>query len=201
MGWNVFMKCKFSVLAALALTLITLTGCKWNADSSRNSVLAAVKADGAADAATPNKLGADSESLRSSLLGAVRANDTQVAVQLLLMGADANSRTSPNGWSALHYAVRNGNAEMVQALLKAGADPNYMGTMQGQADPAVPERPLALARAALDLVRQVPASRIEATLRQVGLNDPALLQSMRDSKAADRYRKVVEVLAEVTKET
>jgi hypothetical protein len=89
---------------------------------------------------------------------------------------------------------------MVQALLRAGADPNYMGTMEGQDDTAVSERPLALARAALDLVRQVPASRMEATLRQGGLADPALLKSMSESTAADRYRQVVEILAGVTKE-
>jgi hypothetical protein len=40
---------------------------------------------------------------------------------------------------------------------------------------------------------------MEATLRQGGLDDPALLKSAKDPKAADRYQKVVELLAQVTK--
>jgi hypothetical protein len=36
---------------------------------------------------------------------------------------------------------------------------------------------------------------MEATLKEGGLNDPALVKSMKDPKAGDRYQKVVEVLA------
>jgi ankyrin repeat protein len=139
--------------------------------------------------------------MRASLMAAVRANDTAVVQKLVEDGADANIRTSPNGWSALHYAVRNGNSEMVQVLLKAGADPNYFGTMEGQRGTVLSVRPLGLARAAFDLVSLVPPSRIEGTLRHAGLDDPALLKSLKDSTAADRYRKVVEVLKAVTKDT
>ena|ERR1035437_2237873 len=166
------MKCKMLFLFALALSLIPISGCKTN-----------------------------SESLRTSLMAAVRADNTEGARWLIEKGADVNSRTSPNGWSALHYAVRNGNAEIVQVLLEAGADPNYFGTMEGQSSSVISLRPLVLAQSALDLVSQIPPSRVEGALRQVGLDDPSLLKSMRDSRAADRYRKVVDALTRVTKET
>ncbi len=145
------------------------------------------------------KMGSQSDVLRVSLIRAVKNDNTEVAKKLIKLGADVNSRTSANGWTALHYAVRNGNAEIVQLLLKSGADPNTLGTMEGQKESAV--KPLVLAQAALDLVSQVPPSNIEDTLRQSGLNDPALLRSMKDPKATDRYRKVVDVLTTVTKES
>jgi ankyrin repeat protein len=97
--------------------------------------------------------------------------------------------------------VRNGNAEIVQLLLNAGADPNCLGTMEGQKESVVSVRPLVLAQAALDLVSQVPPSSIEDTLRRSGLDDPALVKSMTDPNATDRYRKVVDVLTTVTKES
>jgi ankyrin repeat protein len=133
------------------------------------------------------------------LMAAVKADNTAEATGLIGKGADANSRTMPNGWSALHYAARNGNVEIVQALLNAGADANYAGSMDGKGSSASAIKPLFLAQAMLDVVTQVQASQIEANLRESGLDDPALLKSATDSKAADRYQKVVELLAKVTK--
>jgi len=129
---------------------------------------------------------------------AVRADNTEEAKKLIQKGADANSRTTPTGWSVLHYAARNGNVEVVQALLNAGADPNYSGTMEGQKGSAISLKPLVLAKVSLDLVSQIPASRIEETLRQNGLDDPALVKSMKDPTATDRYQKVVDALTKVT---
>jgi ankyrin repeat protein len=158
--------------------------------------------DDAQASQTPIKIAnPESEVLRASLIKAVRADNTELAKKLIRMGADVNSRTSANGWSALHYAVRNGNAEIVQLLLKAGADPNCLGTIDGQKDSVVSLRPLVLAQAALDLVSQVPPSNIEDTLRQSGLDDPALVKSMKDPNATDRYQKVVDVLSSFTKES
>lgn len=135
----------------------------------------------------------------ASLMTAIKTDNTADALKLIDKGADPNSRTSPSGWSALHYAARNGNVEIVQALLKAGADANYSGTMEGQTGSVVSLKPLILARATLDLVKQIPASSMEETLRQIGLDDPALLKSLKDPSAADRYQKVVDALANVTK--
>jgi ankyrin repeat protein len=136
---------------------------------------------------------------QATLMTAVKADKTEDAKKLIAKGADANSRTSPTGWSALHYAARNGNVEVVQSLLNAGADPNYSGTMEGQTGPVVSMKPLVLAQATLDLVKQIPAANMEDTLRQIGLNDPALLKSMKDPSAADRYQKIVDLLTKVTK--
>lgn len=129
---------------------------------------------------------------------AVRADNTEEAKKLIQKGADANSRTTPTGWSVLHYAARNGNVEIVQALLNAGADPNFSGTMEGQKGSAISLKPLVLAKVSLDLVNQIPPARIEETLRQNGLDDPALVKSMKDPTAIERYQKVVDLLTKVT---
>jgi ankyrin repeat protein len=181
------MKLNHLFLVAVALSL-PISGCKLDSSFSLNSLLTAVKADSSAPS-------------QEALIAAVKADDTDLTRKLIRMGGNVNSRTSVDGWSALHFAVRNGNAEIVQLLLDAGADPNYVGTMEGQTDSAISVRPLTLAEAALDVVNQVPPSNMEATLRQGGLDDPALLKSMKDSSAADRYRRVIEVLSRVTKES
>jgi ankyrin repeat protein len=160
-----------------------------------------IRTDNSETPSSLGRIGSESDVLRASLIKAVRADNTEQTKKLIKMGADVNSRTSANGWSALHYAVRNGNAEIVQLLLKAGADPNCLGTMEGQKSAAISLRPLVLAQAALDLVTQVPPSDIEDTLRQSGLNDPALLKSMTDPNATDRYKKVVDVLTNSQKES
>ena len=159
------------VLPVLLLSLLPICGCKPNPETMRVSLMAAIKADNTAD-----------------------------VKKLIDKGANPNSRTSPTGWSALHYAARNGNVEEVQLLLNAGADPNYSGTMEGQTSSVVSVQPLAIARATMDLVAQIPAANMEQTLRQIGLNDPALLKSLKDPGANDRYQKVVEILTKVTKE-
>ncbi len=132
-------------------------------------------------------------------MAAVKADDTEQAKKLIQKGADANSRVSPTGWSALHYAARNGNVEIVKLLLNAGADPNCTGAMEGQTNSIISLKPLVIARANLDLVGQIPLSRMDETLRQNGLDDPALLKSMEDSTATNRYQQVVEALQKVTK--
>ena len=86
-----------------------------------------------------------------SLMTAVKADNTAEAINLIGKGVDPNIRTSPKGWSALHYAAMDGNVEIVQALLKAGADPNYAGTKDGQASSAA-RLPLDLAQGMQNVV-------------------------------------------------
>src|ERR1035441_2586204 len=123
-----------------------------------------------------------------SLMTAVKADNTSEAIKLLGKGADANSRTSPSGWSALHYAAMNGNGEIVKALLKAGADPNYAGAKDGKANSALALKPYSLALGMLDVVCEFEPSEREAQLRKAGLDDPALLKSAKDPKAVEHYQ-------------
>jgi hypothetical protein len=197
-----------SVMAAVGIdnTDTTDTGKsvdKASADSGSlmASVAQTINADKTEAAKGLTQMSADSERLGASLMAAVKNDDTEAIKRLIKKGADVNSRTSANGWAVLHYAVRNGNAEAVQLLLAAGADPNYLGTMEGQTNSVVSMRPLVLAQSALDLVKLVPPDSMKDTLRKSGLDDPALLKSMTDPTAADRYKKVVAVLTKVTKES
>lgn len=133
----------------------------------------------------------------TALITAIKADNTAEAVKLIGKGADANIRTSPTGWSALHFAARNGNVDEVQSLLNAGADANYAATMDGKA--GNPVKPLALAQIMLEVISQVQNSQIEANLRESGVDDPALLKSASDPNAAQRYQKVVALLTKATK--
>jgi ankyrin repeat protein len=133
----------------------------------------------------------------AELMTAVKADHTADALKLIGKGADANVRTSPTGWSALHYAARNGNVDEVQSLLNAGADANYAATMDGKT--GSPVKPLALAQIMLEVISQVQNSQIEANLRESGVDDPALLKSATDPNAAQRYQKVVDLLTKASK--
>ena len=134
-----------------------------------------------------------------SLMAAIKADNTTEVIKLIAKGADANSRTTPKGWSALHYAAMNGNVEIVQALLKAGADPNYAGTRDGQPNSAV-RMPVDLAQGMLDVVNEIQPSERETELRKNGLDDPALLKSAKDPNAVDRYEKIIVLLIKSMKE-
>ena len=221
------MRYKWLILSVFSLALACIVGYKLGPEQLRTSLMIVINGS-RAEAATrseaigsvpgltlasfPTVIDADhsgagrkltkitfeSEILRGSLIKAVRTDNAELTRKLIKLGADANSRTSANGWSVLHYAVRNGNAEIVQFLLKAGADPNCLGTMEGQKGATVSVRPLILAQAALDLVSQIPPSNIENTLHQSGLDDPALVKSMKDPDATERYKRIVDVLTNAT---
>ncbi|MGD0832785.1 MAG: ankyrin repeat domain-containing protein, partial [Terracidiphilus sp.] len=105
---------------------------------------------------------------------------------------------SANGWSALHYAAMNGNAELVQLLLSSGADPNYAGNKDGQANAAA-VKPLVLAQVCLELEGIVDPAELEGKLRSSGLDDPALMKSLKGPTASERYISVVQMLTKVTK--
>ncbi|MFZ1085949.1 MAG: ankyrin repeat domain-containing protein [Terracidiphilus sp.] len=135
----------------------------------------------------------------AELMTAIKADNTADALKLIGKGADVNVRTSPTGWSALHYAARNGNVDEVQSLLNAGADASYAATMDGKTGSATPVKPLALAQIMLEVIGQVQNSQIEANLRESGVDDPALLKSATDPKASVRYQKVVDLLTKAGK--
>jgi hypothetical protein len=136
-----------------------------------------------------------------TLMAAIKADNTAEAIKLIGKGADANSLSSPNGWSALHYAAMNGNGEIVKALLKYGADPNYAATKDGKANAVLAVKPYSLALGMLDVVCEYnqPSER-EAKLREAGLNDPVLLKSAKDPKAVEHYQDVVELLVNITRD-
>ena len=60
----------------------------------------------------------------NDLSGAARAGDANRVKLLLADGKDPNQSDSAGGRTALHWAVRNGNAEIVDLLIEGGADVN-----------------------------------------------------------------------------
>jgi ankyrin repeat protein len=61
--------------------------------------------------------------LDDCLTSAASCSDIEGVKALLASGADVNER-DPDGWTALLYAVVQGNLEMARVLLKAGANVN-----------------------------------------------------------------------------
>src|SRR5262245_45030307 len=57
---------------------------------------------------------------QTSLMEAVKAGDTGTALALIAQKADVNAAEA-DGTTALHYAVYHNDAQLVDALLKAGA--------------------------------------------------------------------------------
>ncbi len=55
------------------------------------------------------------------LIGAARSNDATTALAAIEDGVDVNG-TSPDGTTALHWAIYNGNVGLVERLIAAGAD-------------------------------------------------------------------------------
>ncbi|MDD3673712.1 MAG: ankyrin repeat domain-containing protein, partial [Synergistaceae bacterium] len=63
------------------------------------------------------------EELNEQLIKAANNGDTATVRKMLEQGADPNSRNN-YGKTALMYACRNGEPEMIQMLLDAKVDPN-----------------------------------------------------------------------------
>ena len=140
------------------------------------------------------------ESLRSSLMKAVIEDDTSAVKKLIAKGADPNTRESPGGWSALHYAAQNGNVEVVELLLSKGADPNYVGTAPGQTGRTqISLPPIVLAQTSQALARMIPPSQVDQRLVSQGESGPAFIKSLKDPKADERYQRVIDMLSKVTK--
>ncbi len=71
----------------------------------------------------PNQPAVNAPSI-NDLSGAARAGDANRVKLLLADGKDPNQSDAAGGRTALHWAVRNGNIEIVDILLKGGADIN-----------------------------------------------------------------------------
>lgn len=63
--------------------------------------------------------------LDAALLNAAKENQADVVFSLVKAGADTKA-CNKSDHSALYVAVKGGHTEVVQALLKAGANPNYL---------------------------------------------------------------------------
>ena len=50
-----------------------------------------------------------------------------VAEMLIAAGADVNPANDAGGWTPLHHAVHNGHLDVVQLLLRHGADKELKG--------------------------------------------------------------------------
>ncbi len=72
--------------------------------------------------------GVDSEAL-SALHAAIAAEDLKAVRKIISSGLDVNDLHFREGWP-LSYAVEVGNPKVVEALLKAGADPNKEDLMR-----------------------------------------------------------------------
>lgn len=60
----------------------------------------------------------------SKLIDAVKLNDNKAVESLLLAKTDDVNAVDETGWTALHYAARNGNLAIANALVNAGANVN-----------------------------------------------------------------------------
>jgi ankyrin repeat protein len=130
------------------------------------------------------------EELKQSLFQAVRDDDAASVKALIKKGADVKSPEVQGGWSALHYAARNGNEEIVSILLANGADPNYVGAASGQEGTHISLKPLVLAETSLALVEQANPFLV--------FKDPADEKRLKDPKAKERYERVIQILNKVT---
>lgn len=88
--------------------------------------------------------------LAKSLLTAVEEADVRQAARLTEQGADLNS-SSGNGWTPLMLAILHGSAEMMEFLLKHGADPNR--TTQSEENSCRSPLAVAISNGRLEAVR------------------------------------------------
>lgn len=75
------------------------------------------------DRLTPSGRGGTSGDNNHLLIKAVQEENMELVKQLLEGGADVNFQGEEGGWSPLHNAVQMGNEDIVDLLLRSGADP------------------------------------------------------------------------------
>jgi ankyrin repeat protein len=126
----------FRLVSALILLIVT-TGASMAAGGD-TAVLDAARIGNWASVRTLVSKGLSRESVNTAdidgtrpLHWAVRADELEISRLLLRSGADANAQTRL-GVTALYLAAQNGNADMVKALLAAGADANQVDGATGE---------------------------------------------------------------------
>jgi hypothetical protein len=134
------------------------------------------------------------EELKKALFDAVKTEDVSTVKRCISDKANVNDPETLGGWSALHYAARSGNPQIVKMLLDAGADPNYVGTLPNQTGTALSMKPLILAQASLSLAK---SAQDNPTLHWV---DPNQEKQLRSPGAVARFDEVCKLLEAVTKD-
>ena len=65
--------------------------------------------------------------LHRALVSATRQIDAAIIGRVIELGVDVHA-ADRNGWTALHFAARAKNVDVMRVLLDAGADPNALTT-------------------------------------------------------------------------
>jgi ankyrin repeat protein len=131
---------------------------------------------------------------QKSLFEAIKAGDTAKVKKSLAEGAKVNDPETPGGWSALHYAVRDGNEAIVKLLLEAGANPDYSGIFpapQGGTPAAV--TPLVVAQMSISLIQDLKKNPL------LRVSDPAEDTRYRAPDAEQRYQRIIDLLEKAKK--
>lgn len=134
------------------------------------------------------------QELQSQLFDAVKHHDVQKVQALIQEGANVKQPEADGGWSTLHYAARVGDVEMVQLLMKAGADPNYYGEAGGQTGSTrINTKPVVLAGATLQLARVVQSNS------SIHFDPPDFDAALRQPDAVAKLEKTIEILSAAPK--
>lgn len=102
---------------------------------------------------------------------------TEAVSEALASGVDVNAQNS-NGWTVIHYAVMNGNPDLIRCVLEAGADP-------GARTPTDDQTAMGLAAACgkAAVIEQLSSSGMD--VESPGKNDwTALHIAVKEGKAA-----------------
>ena len=117
---------------ALSMALAALSLGAFAAAGASTSVLDAVASKDKAALRTLLKNGADVNAAMGDGLTAIHQvaidGDTELAQLLIYAGANLKATTRLGGYTPLLLAAKNGDAAMIETLLKGGADPNQATT-------------------------------------------------------------------------
>ena len=75
--------------------------------------------------------------LQSPFLQVIENGDLEMATKMLALGANVNARRG-KAWTMLHYAIKAQKLQMVELLIKYGADVNALERMEPSTTPVDP---------------------------------------------------------------